>query len=328
MNLAARILASTLSGRASYLVVFLVVHGVLAISTTGPTPENLAAFVLIAVPAAVVTLRWRLARWPAMLCVVSLVAAVVVSAGNFPEDGEPPGYAAWSLGAVTIVLLGLTLLGRGAIAWAGMAAVVAVCVAWEVLEGEGAAAGLDLVVRHIGTLLIGTLFAIGIARSNGRLAVYSAVQRRERAAERAAEARRAERTEEAAAVLEIASPALRAIAAGHGFTEEDRRELLVIEGRLRDRIRARSLMVDGLPDAVARARRRDVNVLLIDQAGPADDEARAAAAGWLSERLNAADSGRFVGRVRDDDGGLRVTAVTDAGRSTIVVAVASTVSDQ
>src|SRR5579875_2764127 len=97
------------------------------------------------------------------------------------------------------------------------------------------------------------------------------------------------------------------------MTDADRRELLVIEGALRDQIRAPDLATGGLRDAIADARRRGVNVLLLDELDAAADATlRRRAADWLADRLQRAQGERFVGRVRSTDEGIAVSAVDGA----------------
>ncbi|MGN6742236.1 MAG: hypothetical protein ACTHJL_02915, partial [Amnibacterium sp.] len=83
-----------------------------------------------------------------------------------------------------------------------------------------------------------------------------------------------------------------------------------IEGSLRDQIRAPHLASGPLRDAIADARRRGVNVLLLDEVEQHEaGEACTRAAGWLADRVRQANGDRFVGRVRTSEQGLTVSAV-------------------
>ena len=117
-------------------------------------------------------------------------------------------------------------------------------------------------------------------------------------------------------VLEQAGPMLRAIAEGRTLSTSDRDELLVIEGALRDQIRTPALTRGRLKESVAAARRRGVNVLLLDEAERAAPEARRRAAVWLAAELDRSEGDRFVGRLRVLDGAVRASAVVaDRSRS-------------
>jgi post-segregation antitoxin (ccd killing protein) len=87
---------------------------------------------------------------------------------------------------------------------------------------------------------------------------------------------------------------------------------MVLEGALRDQIRTPRLSASELRGVVDTARRRGINVLLLDEAEEAGADARARATQWLSERLESTSEGRFVGRLRDlEGGGVRASAVRD-----------------
>ena len=88
-------------------------------------------------------------------------------------------------------------------------------------------------------------------------------------------------------------------------------ELLVLEGALRDQIRTPGLTDQRLNESLASARRRGVNVLLLDEAEGAAPSVRARASSWLADELDAATGDRFVGRIRDLEGTVRVSAVAE-----------------
>ena len=239
------------------------------------------------------------------------------------RDGSSPGYEAWQLGAITISLLGFALIRHYLAAWLSLLAIAVIAVGWSVATRQGWAPGVTLVDRHFGTLLVGTLFAWSLARATATFTAYQALERRTRAQERAASARAGARRAAAEAVLEQAGPMLHAIADGHPLTDADRRELLVIEGALRDQIRAPNLAKGPLRDAIADARRRGVNVLLLDEVeGRVDPGAQERAAVWLAERVEASHGERFVGRVRSTEGGLAVSAVSGSFSDAVTIPAA------
>jgi hypothetical protein len=237
-----------------------------------------------------------------------------------PPVPQSPNYRAWSLGAVTFVALGLALRERYLAAWLTLLCTAGIAVGWSVDAGIGPMVGGGLVIRHFGTLVAGTMLAIALRRSQQTAEAFEAAERQERAAAEAARARQAARQATARAVLEMAGPLLEQLAEGRRLSAEDRRELLVVEGALRDRIRAGGLLRDDLPDEVAAARRRGMDVLLLDEdEGRLSEAERTQAAAWLAERIGTAGGSRFVGRLGSRDGVGRVTAVTDEGSETLLL---------
>lgn len=309
-----RILRSLLGGGMIYFGLWVVVHLTLALTSAGANGWDLVCLLLVVPPQWVLVRRrtlglpWRSAVVLAALTALGGVAGLMSIAGI----ANPDGYDAWFLGAIAFDLLGLTVVGRFGIAWVTMAVVVASCIAWAALGGRPMELGLAMVVRHIATLAVGTALAASLRRSNAASAAFRAVQRRRRTEEDVATARASARRSAVEQVLEQAGPTLRAIAEGRTLTAEDRRQMLVLEGALRDQIRTPRLNASELRRVIDGARRRGINVLLLDEADQASAASRTAAARWLAQRLDETREGRFVGRLRDlEGGGVRASAVRD-----------------
>ena len=310
-----RALSSLVHGGVVYFLLFLGVHITLAATTTGLDVHEIMDLVLIGVPAAVLALEWgRRDRRVTVGFVVLLSVAAVLGTCTLRVTGDL-GYSAWHFGAITFVLLSMAMTRHFLAAWTTYGIMAAVAIGWAILVGRGVGAGIGIVDRHAATLIVGTLFAIGLARSSRSQERYARMQERQRAAEHAVEARATARRAAVGAVLEEAGPMLTAIAEGREFDDAARRELLVLEGSLRDRIRTPGVLLDGVRDRIAAARRRGVSVLLLDETPEVGSrEARMRAAEWLAARLDEVPAGTFVGRVRPDADAIRVTAVTDDAR--------------
>lgn len=308
-------LRSVLGGGVGYLVLFVVVHAVLAFGGEGVHSRDVLSLVLLAGVQFFLILRRTptLTGRSAVLLSAVLAAATVSGLSGLPPELAADGYQAWFLGAVTFDLLGFTIVGSFRAAWWTMAIIVLSCVCWAGLHGMPPVAGLLIVVRHIATLAVGTALAVSLRRSNAASAAFRSVQRRRRTEEEVAQARAGARRTAIEQVLDQAGPTLQAIAVGRQFTEEDRRQMLVLEGALRDQMRTPRLTSDSrLRDSVDTARRRGINVLLLDEAEEGDPAHRQSATTWLSDRLAVAEGTRFVGRLRDTgDGGVRVSSVED-----------------
>jgi hypothetical protein len=309
-----RLLQSLLGGGTAYFALFVTVHVVLALTSNGVDAWDVVALALVVTPQWMLIRRstLELSRGLSVGIAVLSFAATVAGLLSIASIARPDGYDAWFLGGVAFDLLGLTVVGRFGTAWITMAAVVAACVGWAVLGDRPVAVGVALIVRHLATLAVGTALAVSLRRSNAASVAFRAVQRRRRMEEDVARARAGARRSAVEQVLEQAGPTLRAIAAGRPFTPEDRRQMLVLEGALRDQIRTPRLNASELRTVTDEARRRGVNVLLLDEADRASATSRAQAVQWLAARLEQTAEGRFVGRLRDhEEGGVRVSAVCD-----------------
>lgn len=309
-----RLLRSIAGGGVVYFALFTVVHVVLALTSDGANLWDAVGLVLVIGPQWVL-IRRRTLDLPLRIAVV---LAVCIGASGFvgllsiAGIASPDGYDAWFLGAIAFDLLGLTVLGRYGTAWVTMAVLVAACIGWAVLGDRPVLDGVGLIVRHIATLAVGTALAASLRRSNAASSAFRAVQRRRRMEEDVARARASARRGAVEQVLEQAGPMLRAIAQGRNLTAEDRTQMMVLEGALRDQIRTPRLNASELRAVVDTARRRGVNVLLLDEAEQATAAARTEATRWLADRLEHTPQGRFVGRLRDQEGGgVRVSAVGD-----------------
>jgi hypothetical protein len=309
-----RILRSILGGGAIYFALFVVVHLTLALTSDGSNAWDAVSLVLVVIPQWVLIRRRSLdlPRRTAIVLAVLIVAAALTGLISIADIGTPTGYDAWFFGAIAFDLLALTVVGRFGTAWVTMAVVVASTMGWAALGDRPIAIGVSLIVRHIATLAVGTALATSLRRSNAASAAFRAVQRRRRTEEDVARARASARRGAVEQVLEQAGPTLRAIADGRRLHAEDRMQMMVLEGALRDQIRTPRLNASELRGVVDTARRRGINVLLLDEAEEAGADARARATQWLSERLESTSEGRFVGRLRDlEGGGVRASAVRD-----------------
>jgi hypothetical protein len=308
------VIRSIMGGGVVYVSLFVVVHLVLALTSDGTNAWDALSLALVVGPQ-LVLVRHRTSEIPfrtALVLAVLIGAAGVTGLLSIVGIARPDGYDAWFFGAIAFDLLGLTLVGRFGTAWVTMTVLLAACLVWSVLGGRPLAVGVDLIVRHIATLAVGTALAVSLRRSNAASAAFSAVERRRRTEEGVARARAGARRGAVEQVLEQAGPMLRAIAQGRVLTAEDRTQMIVLEGALRDQIRTPRLNASELRTVVDTARRRGVNVLLLDEADEADSAPRAAATRWLAERLEQTTEGRFVGRLRNlEGGGVRASAVGD-----------------
>jgi hypothetical protein len=122
-----------------------------------------------------------------------------------------------------------------------------------------------------------------------------------------------ERNEQVDRLLEAAGPALCALALSSEALTVDRADYLVLEARLRDTIRARALAREPLISLADAARRKGINVVLLDDT----NGTRIALADgvrvvdWISGLLQLANHGGFTARIAVEPHGLFATVVAN-----------------
>jgi hypothetical protein len=178
-----------------------------------------------------------------------------------------PGREAWHFGANTWLLFFLTLRGRPVLGWLGFAVMTAITVWWAADVGKGAGEGLTLMRTHAGILLVGTLFRGALRRASRRINSLNARSLELAAAAASSDAEQDTRRQRVAELAEIATPLLSKIARSSQVRPSERIEYLLAEATLRDSVRARSLHLPEIAAATAEARRRGVEVTLLDDRG-------------------------------------------------------------
>jgi len=305
------------------LALFVLVHGVLAIIDVVPgRPLVLMVAAYLAIAFAATSLmspfdgpfpRSRIAL-VLSLCGVGAVAMF----GYLPADSGAP-FAHWHLGAITLILVVLAARGQIRSAWLGYTVLAALAVSWAVASGQPAMAGFDLVIRHAGTLLAGTLFVVSLDRTERTLRVLNHSDNLQAAMNATTVAAIAEREAELVRVNLLARPTLKRLAAPLALTEAERAQCLLVEASLRDAIRGRSLFVEPVISAVNAARRRGVQVTVLDDSGESQPESPAALAHTVAEVLDTVAHGRITVRVLPADRRDVATLVVESDTHSILV---------
>lgn len=225
----------------------------------------LAALVLF-VPGVVLVAMPHAEPYPVPRVAVILLISVAINVlvlFNLPADGWP-GYADWSFGAAAWLLFFLALRGRIWSAWLGWVLMAGVAQLWGWTIGETPLQALGHVDRHAGTILIAVLFRLLLAATSRRIAALREERLGQVAAEAASLAEIRERAAQAARLNDGARPALIAIAAGDYLYPEQQERYRLLEANLRDVLRGGELASRDVSKAVEDARRRGVEVLLLD----------------------------------------------------------------
>ncbi|MFT2817039.1 hypothetical protein [Leifsonia sp. A12D58] len=295
------LLGLSLPAARAVLIFFILVHAILAFAdggTAGDLVVEIPAFVAVSVAAYALIghadsrMSLRRALGILGLCVVTMVLmAFEVHVYN------PQPFEHWHLGAITLVLLVMALRGRTGWAWVGYFVMAAVTVSWSVLNGLGAAEGFGLVIRHAGTLLVGTLAAVSLHRTARTLAGLNREHNLRATQEATQTAAIGERKAQLDRINALARPALERLANPHVPGEAERADCLLVEAGLRDAMRARSLCLEPLTSSARGARSRGIEVILLDDGGDQPPPGIDALAAFLAAELDAVPCGRFTARL-------------------------------
>ena len=222
------------------------------------------------------------------------------------------GYSQWFIGSATVALFYLSLRGRIALAWLGFALLCGVTFIWGITEGRFSDAVL-VMSRQLPVLIVGTLFATGLRRTGDEIRRLTTEGTLRAGAEAATIATAREREERLLALGEFATSMLEKLASGAPITPADRLEYALAEAELRDGLRAPSLVLPDVSAAARSARRRGVEVVLLDDSDPSllgpGDLARAASR--ISALINASRGGRVTARLLPPGRGTIATIVVD-----------------
>jgi len=278
------------------------------VRTPGPTIVALAVFGTVCVAATFDT-GDRLSRTTTVLILVCGPLMAVLVSWNLIYGG----YTQWYFGAGTVALFYLGLRGHVALSWIGYAALSITILAWGTTTEIGFASAVVLVARQAPILVVGTLFATGLRRTGDAIEKVTAAASMGAIAEASATAARRERDQRLAELGEFATDLLEKLAGGEPITEQDRIEFAVAEAEVRDSVRARSLRLPNVVTAAREARRRGVEVVLLDDSDPAAtapaDLDRVGSA--LASALDAAKDGRVTARLLPSGRDVLATIVVD-----------------
>jgi hypothetical protein len=236
-----------------------------AVASPWPCLAAVAVVALAALPLALphrdpFPLQWS-------LCII---AAVLLSTGLISWQLSPEGTLgreAWHHGANTWLLFFLAIRGRPGIAWMGFLGMTAITQVWVIDVGRGTFDGLNALKTHAGILLVGTLFANALRRASMRINSLHLRSIHLAAAAASADAEQEIRRERVAELADVATPLLGRISRSVAMSDLDRLDYLLAEATLRDSVRARGLHLPEIIRATVSARKRGVEVTLLDDRG-------------------------------------------------------------
>ena len=226
------------------------------------------------------------------------------------------GYTQWYFGASTVALFYVGIRGRVLLSWVGYALLSATILAWGATSEIGLATAVVLVARQLPIMIIGTLFATGLRRTGDDIERVTAAASAGAIAEAGAAAALRERDQRLDDLGGFATSLLEKLASGAPLEPGDRIEFAVAEAEVRDSVRARSLRLPAVIVAAREARRRGVEVVLLDDSDPeSNSPAELERVGaTLAEALDRAVDGRVTARLLPPGRDTLATVVADGSR--------------
>ena len=204
-------------------------------------------------------------RWTLLILGI-VTATTALMSWNIADPGSP-GFATWSLGAMTFLLFVLALRGRRALAWAGFGAVAVVSLAVALIVGQNLLGVVNDVARQSATLVIGTLFAMVLRRATRTISALQTSQLRLATTAASQSAAESEGAVQSARLDRDARPALYRIIDPTPFTHNDLSAFAALELSLRQGVQPKGFAGDALGEAVRHARLRGLTVSLFDDRG-------------------------------------------------------------
>ncbi|CAN5265895.1 hypothetical protein BH11ACT5_BH11ACT5_26610 [soil metagenome] len=272
---------------------------VLALWSLSDSTRPVVVFVVLGLYAAV-GIAMGLDKGEPLRLPVAIVVVVVAPASVILVAWQlvPGGYTAWYVGAATAMLFFLNLRGRIVLAWVGCALFVGTLLWWGATTSVGIADAAFTATRQAGIVAVGTLTALALQRTSGRIRELVAEASVRSAAEAAGLAVADERSRRLAELRNSVVPLLHRIASGESISADDRSTFAVAEADLRDSLRARGLRVPAIMAAARAARLRGVDVVLLDDsAGDLDQADVDEFVAMVADALTHAVDGRVTARL-------------------------------
>ena len=212
--------------------------------------------------------------------------------------GLTGSYTFWTAFPYALVLSMLILRGRPVFAWVGVGA-IAVVVADAIQDSDINGAAVVAALAPVGTVAAVTVFRLIMRPTMTSLYALQEEATIRAAADATMRAQNEERDRQLERLDELARPMLDLIASGEVLTFAQREECRLLEAELRDGLRAPQLASKELVAAARGARRRGVEVVLLDDGGFADatPQVHVTVLDYAAQALDAANVGSVTVRV-------------------------------
>lgn len=246
--------------------------------------------------------RWPLDRIPTW---AAWVVAATVGIGNYIALAAVSDYvhiyeAAWTLGAGTLIACGLLVRKHMGVAWATVVLLFASTLLWTNVYFLQWQLALEMIIGQVVTLSFWTVMVLWSSMGVYELTLADRIEAQASAERVVNEGVRQAVTESLRSVSRRAAPLIEPVAAGEDLTEDMRLEARILEASLRDGIRAASFVDTPVEQAASEARRRGVEVVLLDDSaeGPVPTTVPQSFIDEAVRVLSQANSGRVVVRLQ------------------------------
>lgn len=318
-----RPLVGAMSG---FAVIYLIVtiYSGRSIDSAASWAGLIAAF-LIFVIVGVIILGTRGDPLPLRATVCAASATVVALAAGLFSLPNPPDHVMQTgppTGCSVIMLAFLAVRGRPLAAWLASGAITVTAALWAAHAGMGAGWGVSITLPGYAVMIMGSLFSVMLRPMTRQIYALRSADAERVAAEAAASASMEFRERQLVEFEERARPTLMSIVDRHDFSDDEIRHARLLEAQLRDGIRAPGLDSPAVRDAVWRARRRGIVVVLLDDGalrdvqGSGADDVRSRLSQAVIDALAGSANGRVTARVLPSGRNLLGTiTIDDADRS-------------
>jgi hypothetical protein len=256
------------------------------------------------------TPRAVLPLWASVIALVTAVAVPNAVMFAVAADARHQPFATWVIGGIGALMTIVMVRRRPVTAWAGLALMSVSVIGWLGLL-PALSLGLPGSIVWVAAAQL-LMFALDrAARDTERLAE---LQQAASAWQASQAGRQRERRIQVQRALQAAGPILgRTIETGGNLRPDERLEARLAEGRLRDELRGRRLLDDGVRVQLEAVRRRGIAVTMFDEGGleGLDAEELTAVRAELAATLRDASSTRLIIRTSPHD----QVAITVVGRS-------------
>ncbi|WBU36801.1 hypothetical protein [Homoserinibacter sp. YIM 151385] len=251
----------------------------------------------------------RMPVWMAGFAVAATLALpLLVSSVLDPQRFGGNGYATWYVAAVGTLLTIVATRGRAGFAWTGIAFLGVQTILW----GGPAALGPLGVIGSASWVGVSHIITNALSKALRDSRRFAVAEREATEWQAAQEAHLNERQFRLGQTSIMALPMLQRIRQSAGeLTAAERAECLHLEGAIRDEIRGRKLLDDGVRRQVMLARRRGTIVTLLDEGGIDDLEEveLARVLEQLAEALRTSRADKLIARTVPEGSDVAVTVV-------------------
>lgn len=262
--------------------------------------------------------------------VVVCLAAIAHLVHSSLPVGQLPEYATWHSSVIMVLLITVLVRGQRLAAWCGLVVFIVQVITWARGHELGAPTVLQVTFGPVLWLTLATLVLRGLRAIGEQLVRVRTRSRDNTRAMAESFSNLVLREVWLTQLREQIEPLLQNLAdKSHQLSQAERDACRILEGRLRDALRAGNLVSQGVSDAIQAARGRGVEVVLVDNRGSKLPETvRLATLRRLEELVAASTGGRIVARTAPEgysdavtilkvDDERNLTTIDEAGTVTV-----------